>query len=80
MGYKVVVSLYECNEDGNYIQNQSLYDAHSKVCRSIEEAFDRLGLTEQFKIYLACDEEVRKAIFNAQRGIEIPVDKNPPRD
>jgi hypothetical protein len=78
--YKLVISLHECNDRGGYIQNQSLHEMHSKVCRSIEEAFDTMGLTEQFKIYLECDKQVQEAIYKAQRGISVPVDTNPTRD
>lgn len=50
--YKVVISLHECNEHGEYINKPFLYEEHGKPCSTIKEAFYDMDVDSLFEKYL----------------------------
>lgn len=91
--YKIIVSLYECDSEGNPIKAAPIVEHSSCAQRSVEEAYEFFSSEILFDIFLQLDESIIKATgqsmvasqmrepdFEKQRGISVSVDTNPSRE
>lgn len=91
--YKINVSLYECDTQGNPIKAEPILQHESCAQRSVEEAYQFFNADILFDIFLQLDESIINATgqsmvasqmkepdYNCMRGLEVPVDTNPTRE
>lgn len=56
--YKLIVQLWDLNSPGNPL----IHEIHSQHCSSIQEAMESYDGKEEFKVYLAIEEELMKSV------------------